>query len=144
MGDFIRTLVRQNGRIAILDCQRQPAGRAPWTVRVNPDRGLQMMPYNSHHLGTMFHSRFLISNPDPDWFAPGLVSLVDLPTCRWRGGKGAKGPAPLTPGSGLCRLPGKLRVTGCSPSAGSHTPSMRDAPSYGHPDRAPISFPPPR
>jgi hypothetical protein len=28
--------------------------------------GQQMMPYNSHHLGTMFHSRFLISNPDSD------------------------------------------------------------------------------
>ena len=139
-----------------MDCQRQPAGRVPWTVRVNPNRGLQMTPYNSHHLGTMFHSRFLISNPDSDWFAPALVSLVDLPTCRWRGGKGAKGPAPLVtssmiphplglsmpsrqigagiinlvqtpigpPGPGGCRLPGRLRVTGCSPSAGSHTPSM--------------------
>lgn len=36
-GGAVRALVRQAGRIARLDGQGPPAGRAPWMARVNPD-----------------------------------------------------------------------------------------------------------
>ncbi|WP_256744832.1 hypothetical protein, partial [Aeromonas hydrophila] len=36
-GGSVRALVRQVGRIAHLDGQRLPAGRAPGMARVNPD-----------------------------------------------------------------------------------------------------------
>jgi hypothetical protein len=54
-----------------------------------------------------------------------LPTLAILPTCGGRRrAKGEKASPLAIPGPGFRRLPGRPRAAGCSPPAGSHTPSL--------------------
>ena len=62
----------------------------------------------------------------------------------WRGRQGGIRPCPLDPGPLVyadCREGPELRAALHRPGATRHP--WRDAPSYGHPDRAPAPFNPP-